>query len=146
MRMMLRMVDLPQSYLFSFSYKIHDIGTLKRRRRRTNMRTCARTCARTGCVRTSMWTCMRTCMRTCARTCARTGCMRSHTRTVAGWVECRSHLYQAARDKFAVGASSPILPTLCTQCAPVCAQQQLLCICVLQMTSCALSYNAHSCM
>ena len=33
---------------------------------------------------------------------------------VAGLVECRSHLYQAARDKFAVGASSPILPTLCT--------------------------------
>ena len=31
---------------------------------------------------------------------------------VAGLVECRSHLYQAARDKFALGASSPILATL----------------------------------
>ena len=68
-------------------------------------------------------------------------------RTVAGWVECRSHLYQAARDKFAGGASSPILPTLCTLCT-LCAQHQLLCICVLQIPPCApvhptyiLSYN-----
>ena len=36
-------------------------------------------------------------------------CMRT---VVAGLVECRSHLYQAARDKFALGASSRILATL----------------------------------
>ena len=57
---------------------------------------------------------------------------------VAGLVECRSHLYQAARDKFALGASSPILATLlyfafghfalCKTAARFCALQ---------------SYNAH---